>query len=978
MAIEKLEAEVLVKAIPDKWSFDKASDYVKQENKRLNSEMWIKLSLDLANLRVKQTELRQLLAQAKKDWDKEAQITIQAKLETLREQLNTAVAELKNFSKRGNTTVSWLDLQFKKVTDEIQKSRTEMILLWKSTWNLDKLLQKANDLEKEFKEWRISIQEYGKELWNIKNQSNWVWWTFDFIKWKIWGLTTLIWWLAIWAWLKELWTQAIFLWDKFEQASISFETMLWSAERAQLLLQDLSTFAQQTPFDLVWIRDTAKQLLAVWIEVDNIIPTMKALWDVASMLWWPDVFGRLVYAFWQVKSAWKLTWNELRQFTETWIPLLEELSKQFWVSTAAIRDMISEWKVWFNDVQIAFANMTKEWWKFANWQAVQMDTLTGKWWKFKDEVNATLESIWTSLLPFSKKVVDIMSLTLDFIKKAFTWLLITAQIVVWWSIQAIYNMQIAWARVSWWIAITINWIIWSFKDFVENTKILASNIWVAFWTIPWKIGEFLNKWIQKIESFLNKASNWINNFAKKLWFEWDLVWNISLWRLDTWTSISEYKNFVQTARNNSSEINAEILWNIDTQINAINKEKQAHKIALRETLSDYVSNNNQKKELNTDFVDSVINWNDNIIDESKKSWKKQIDEEKKKAEELQKLYEQNYNEDIKLAEQKAKRLEEIEKKKNNKLKTQVNWLDDMYKEATNKYKDYIDDSKKAIDDLNKKIDDSLESFKKLNEELNKLETWKTSDLSSRFIKVWDEIKKLQDDLQKMQVWDWISLNYAQQFWLDTLKQIWWDSEIWWYKVSDLIKVLELNNELNSLLDEQKLLKQNLTNEEITEAQRFAWLNETQKILEKYATEKKGIEEQIYMERIRIWELEANRKTEEEIYANLLNEQNILDENYKNLKLSIEQQITDDTYKQAQARIDILEQVRQKALETAEALRSAGVATVNAWNNQNSWSVDNSVNTSNSNNSFIINANISNKEEANNLIKQLDSYKKWIK
>ncbi len=74
--------------------------------------------------------------------------------------------------------------------------------------------------------------------------------------------------------------------------------MLGSAEKADKLLRELSDFSKKTPFELVGIRENAKQLLAMGVAQENIIPTLKALGDVASGLSVP--LERLTLAYGQV------------------------------------------------------------------------------------------------------------------------------------------------------------------------------------------------------------------------------------------------------------------------------------------------------------------------------------------------------------------------------------------------------------------------------------------------------------------------------------------------------------------------------------------------------------------------------------------------------------------------------------------------------------------------------------------------------
>jgi hypothetical protein len=57
-------------------------------------------------------------------------------------------------------------------------------------------------------------------------------------------------------------------------------------------------FASKTPFELPDVRANAKQLLAMGIATDDLIPTMKALGDVSAGLSVP--MDRLALAYGQV------------------------------------------------------------------------------------------------------------------------------------------------------------------------------------------------------------------------------------------------------------------------------------------------------------------------------------------------------------------------------------------------------------------------------------------------------------------------------------------------------------------------------------------------------------------------------------------------------------------------------------------------------------------------------------------------------
>lgn len=119
--------------------------------------------------------------------------------------------------------------------------------------------------------------------------------------------------------------------------------MLGGAEAAKKMLQDLSDFAANTPFELTGVRQTAKQLLAYGIEAHKIIPTLKALGDVSAGLSVP--IEQVAYVYGQVKSAGRLVGNDLKQFINAGVPIIQELAKNMGVAESQIKDMVSAGKI---------------------------------------------------------------------------------------------------------------------------------------------------------------------------------------------------------------------------------------------------------------------------------------------------------------------------------------------------------------------------------------------------------------------------------------------------------------------------------------------------------------------------------------------------------------------------------------------------------------------------------------------------------
>lgn len=112
-----------------------------------------------------------------------------------------------------------------------------------------------------------------------------------------------------------------------EQAKVAFTTFEGSAAAASKTLKELSDFAKVTPFTFPTITEAAKRLMAYGVEANDLIPTLKNLGDISAGVG-TDKLPQLILAFGQVKARTQLAGQELRQFTEAGVPLLDALANQ--------------------------------------------------------------------------------------------------------------------------------------------------------------------------------------------------------------------------------------------------------------------------------------------------------------------------------------------------------------------------------------------------------------------------------------------------------------------------------------------------------------------------------------------------------------------------------------------------------------------------------------------------------------------------
>lgn len=191
---------------------------------------------------------------------------------------------------------------------------------------------------------------------------------------------------------------------KQEQTNVAFETMIGNTELARKTLDELYSFAATTPFTIPGIEQSAKMLLGMGIEVNKLLPTMKALGDVSAGLSVP--MGRLALNFGQVKAQGKLTGRELRDFAIAGVPLLDELAKQLGKSKEEIQGMVSAGDIGFPEVEKAFVSMSSEGGRFNNLMIKQSKTLHGLISNIKDVGIIFAREMGEELLPMAKEIAN--------------------------------------------------------------------------------------------------------------------------------------------------------------------------------------------------------------------------------------------------------------------------------------------------------------------------------------------------------------------------------------------------------------------------------------------------------------------------------------------------------------------------------------------------------------------------------------------
>lgn len=487
--------------VETKKATDDIQIFSRDTKKQLDKAVLLDLELDKAKIQIDLEKTRTLLKQAKADNDEALTLQLTLDSNKLRSGLTEAGRILNNYQNTWEKSLSRLQVKFDNITDEIKKSRDELIAVWKSTSWLDKLITKADTLQKEFEAWKIDIKEYINELDKLNTKAS--------------NTTSFLWWLWKWlVWLfaldkiKDVWLWLIKLTADAEQTQVVFKNLTWSIKEANDIIWLIRVFSKTTPFEFTELADVSKSLMSIaWITKDNLIPTLTVLWDLA-------------------RSQWKSIKQTVEAYNDAIVWEFERL-KEFWIRASVEWDRVKFTFQW-QTTEVAKTQEAIDWYIRSLWNLqwvawsmeAQSQTLAWQWSNLKDVFDTLAIQIWTSLLPFLKSLVQIF---LDF---ATNFPVLTKVIAIWWVALAWLSATILllWPAIAWlttffWFLTTAT--IWSTGAVIWLRRALTFLTW-PIWLIIW--------WITALAWLLY-------TFRKEIWLTWIDFSKFWTWIVDIWKFI---------------------------------------------------------------------------------------------------------------------------------------------------------------------------------------------------------------------------------------------------------------------------------------------------------------------------------------------------------------------------------------------------------------------------------------------------------
>lgn len=184
---------------------------------------------------------------------------------------------------------------------------------------------------------------------------------------------------------------------EFQKQRIALTSILGDSMKAEIIFNRIKDLAVVSPFQFKELASYTKQLSAYSIPYEELYDTTKRLADISAGV--GVDMGRIILAYGQVRSAAFLRGQELRQFTEAGIPLVDELAKRFTKLTGVVTsaedvfDKISRKEVSFGMVKDVLWELTDEGGKFYNMQEALAESLAGKWSNLQDAWDVMMADI---------------------------------------------------------------------------------------------------------------------------------------------------------------------------------------------------------------------------------------------------------------------------------------------------------------------------------------------------------------------------------------------------------------------------------------------------------------------------------------------------------------------------------------------------------------------------------------------------------
>jgi len=183
----------------------------------------------------------------------------------------------------------------------------------------------------------------------------------------------------------------------YAASKTAFTTLLGSAAAAEKMMQDLATFAADTPFELPGVIKASQMLLAFKFSAEDIIPIMSAVGNAIALVGGGDeAIDGVVRALGQIQAKGKLSAEEMNQLAERGINGWQYLASEMGVSVAAVMKMTQDGAIDSTTAINAVVSGMQE--NFAGGMDAMSKTVPGLMSTIKDNTGLLLKEIGDQII----------------------------------------------------------------------------------------------------------------------------------------------------------------------------------------------------------------------------------------------------------------------------------------------------------------------------------------------------------------------------------------------------------------------------------------------------------------------------------------------------------------------------------------------------------------------------------------------------
>lgn len=187
---------------------------------------------------------------------------------------------------------------------------------------------------------------------------------------------------------------------QFEMTERSMGALLGNFQKGSEIFKEIQANALKSPFSILELTDSAKQLIAYNFAANEVVDTTKRLADISSAL--GVSMERLVYNTGQIKAKGFLDARDARDYANAGFGITRMLAEMYTeqkrlgdraVTTSDVMDMMTKRLVSYKDVMNVINRATNEGGMFFDFQAKQASTLRGQLSNLTDAWNLMLNDM---------------------------------------------------------------------------------------------------------------------------------------------------------------------------------------------------------------------------------------------------------------------------------------------------------------------------------------------------------------------------------------------------------------------------------------------------------------------------------------------------------------------------------------------------------------------------------------------------------